>query len=213
MIIPHVDLRSGHGPIRDQQARPTCLAFSLSDLNGFQHKLPGMLSPEYLYREAARLTPGWMPHQGTWLDAALLAIDTPGQPEEANDPYQQDEPALPLVSAAKAPLYSGAYKKLPCAIATLDHALLVAGHSVGLAINLTPEFLTPDPGHAVIAFSPAFLPGSGHAVLVVGKGEHSVNGETHYLIRNSWGPSWGADGHAWLSQRYIDTHALRIFGV
>jgi len=41
----------------------------------------------------------------------------------------------------------------------------------------------------------------GHAVVVVGWG--SYKGEPVILIRNSWGPTWGHNGHAWVRETYL----------
>jgi len=69
----------------------------------------------------------------------------------------------------------------------------------------------------VLAISEAFFFGGGdegvidsaeavdglrfHAVLAVAHGSHT--GESVTLVRNSWGTSWGLNGHAWLTDRYL----------
>jgi C1A family cysteine protease len=40
-----------------------------------------------------------------------------------------------------------------------------------------------------------------HAVVAVGCGR--ARGEDAILIRNSWGASWGLEGHAWLPKSYL----------
>jgi hypothetical protein len=35
-----------------------------------------------------------------------------------------------------------------------------------------------------------------------------VDGTPAILIRNSWGPGWGLEGHAWLTERFL---APRLF--
>jgi C1A family cysteine protease len=39
----------------------------------------------------------------------------------------------------------------------------------------------------------------GHAMLVVGYFEDS----RHFIVRNSWGPSWGHDGHCYVPYHYL----------
>jgi C1A family cysteine protease len=41
-----------------------------------------------------------------------------------------------------------------------------------------------------------------HAVIAVGLGE-TAEGEQCLLVRNSWGPSWGLKGHAWITVPYL----------
>ncbi len=49
-------------------------------------------------------------------------------------------------------------------------------------------------------------PAQRHAVVAVGHG--TVDGTPAILIRNSWGPGWGLEGHAWLTERFL---APRLF--
>ena len=49
-------------------------------------------------------------------------------------------------------------------------------------------------------------PAQRHAVVAVGHG--TVDGIPAILIRNSWGPGWGLEGHAWLTERFL---APRLF--
>ena len=41
-----------------------------------------------------------------------------------------------------------------------------------------------------------------HALVVVGYGEYP-DGESSFLVRNSWGDQWGDNGHAWLTPSFI----------
>jgi hypothetical protein len=211
MIVPTIDLRSKHGAIRDQGKRPTCLAFALSELNRVHAGAPADLSPEYLYMEAARQMAGWRPGEGLNIDSGLQAVGTPGQPEEASCPYQPAEPPLPLAAASSHhPMYGSRLKRLRNDLQIVT-ATITAGSSVGLVVQLTQEFF--DPRDGTVEFSSAVIPWQSHAVVGVGLGNDTATGEAHVLIRNSWGPTWGTDGHAWLPARYVDKHTVCVMGL
>ncbi|OZN68065.1 hypothetical protein CGQ11_00800 [Pseudomonas aeruginosa] len=93
-----------------------------------------------------------------------------------------------------------------------DVAFLIrAGRAVGLGLRITPEFFTPEAG--VIRHSDEVLSQRLHAVVAVGLGHMAGQNTPWFFIRNSWGPTWGLQGHAWISGEYVAMHAACAFGV
>ncbi|WP_313055346.1 C1 family peptidase [Pseudomonas lopnurensis] len=208
MINVEVLLGEFASPARPQGPRPTCLAFALSDLN--RRFSPTDLSPEYFYQTAARLIPGWKPGDGLQFDAAQQA-SLLGQPEEERYPYCEHEPDIPIPELpGDLPMYGRALK-LEYADLTVMASTLRAGRPVGLGLRVTREFYVPDNG--VVSFSDHVVPGMLHAVVAIGLGRHDEDASPWFYVRNSWGPDWGIQGHAWISGAYVAAHAACAFGV
>jgi hypothetical protein len=83
------------------------------------------------------------------------------------------------------------------------------GTPVGIVIGVSKSLYTPQDG--VVDFDPMAIPDLYHALIAVGVGCHKGTGETHVLLRNSWGTQWGSNGHAWMSKPHLDVHLQEGF--
>lgn len=190
---------------RDQGDRGSCVAFSISGIKGSISSYS--LSPEYAYLATAHQSLNWMPNQG--LDVRIaIAATSEGLPEDRYCPYQQSEPAYPLpLLPAGLTLYGPHLRLMPLNLSIVKD-WLNKGQPVGILISLTQSFMSPIDG--MVSFETNVFPGL-HAVVIVGYGVDQAGNE-HYLICNSWGTSWGVDGHAWVPESYINCHASFIYG-
>jgi hypothetical protein len=206
MIETLIDFSADLGAVRDQDARGMCLAFASSDLNQRTNGFHDHLSVEYLAHYAAAAMPGWTPAHGLSFLAVAQALALPGQPLEIVYPYVPSNENQPLTVPPQitASLYTCSVLQngtnAPTVISALQTRRPVC---LGLAIN--DEWFSPRKG--VIQYSTAYT-GDKHAVLAVGLGIDHSAGEHFVLVRNSWGPTWGIHGHAWLPERYLNTHLL-----
>lgn len=201
MIKIVVDLRSSFGPARDQNPRPTCLAFAASDTHAAVR--PGWvpLSTEWAYYHAVKRD-GGQPDDGSTLASMLAVIKSDGQPAELEWPYIQGTPID--ITTWRPP-------GKPSALFFRDHSVcrlefqpildqLDAGVPVLITMTLSNAFFMPDANH-VVDRNEAVDPKLRHAVVAVGYGER--DGAKLILIRNSWGEGWGLKGHAWLAADYL----------
>lgn len=189
--------------------RGTCTAFTISDLHGVVHGA-GELSVEYLCHFAAKHSTDWMPGYGFTVTGALAAAKMPGQPTEASFPYDPDDVDRPLkaVPANLAPLYtSNTRNRYLDTQEVIDK--LRFGTPVGIVIGVSKSLYAPQNG--VIDFDPMAIPDLYHALIAVGLGRHKSTGETHVLLRNSWGTEWGNNGYAWISKPHLDVHLQEGF--
>ena len=195
MIKPQINLSARLGAARDQGQRPTCLVFAGSDLNAAAKNV-GHLSAEFLCYHAARQSGSWHSGLGFQMDHVLSAIRAPGQPLEALYPYQHC-PDTPLIEPkGEFEMYASPTARRQVMTTTEVMKHLTDGEPIGLVVQICQALMTPKDG--IIDFDPFVLPGQYHAVVGVGLGTHSVTGQYHVLLRNSWGTSWGIAGHAWM---------------
>lgn len=164
------------------------------------------LSAEYLFFKGAGYMPGSNVSAGLTFDATKLALMNDGQPAEHEWPYQQSQP-LPWVAPAVGKIWKGDLLFLEdSSPAAAQKASLMQPPFV-LAVKLTSDFFTvPKPSFAIPSHGSGF---GGHAVLVVGLGRDTA-GEMHFLIRNSWGETWGDHGHAWLPVSYLKDKLIGV---
>lgn len=208
MIVQEVLLDEFHSPARPQGGRNTCLVFAISDLN--RQLSNADLSPEYLYRAAAIASTGWRPGNGIFFESAQQAAQL-GQPEEDSFPYCAEEPPSPIPAL---PIGLPLFGKAPEFISKDPTDLVCsirAGKAVGLGLRITQAFL--DAKTDIIDFSERVLPGLLHAVVAVGVGRKQGEVTPWFYVRNSWGPTWGTQGYAWISGEYVVAHAACAFGV
>lgn len=214
-VVSSIDLSANWGPPRSQGNRPTCLAFTASELNRNLSGTDSALSPEYIYRAAARKSATWKAGGGLLMTHLSEALAQHGQPTDLVCPYLAHEPFeeppdLPQLAASEN-LYAATVQLISTAPQDIEDELR-QGKPVGLILKLTDTFLKPTQG--TIEFSHMLLSiNMHHAVVATGLGKHSGTGEPHFRIRNTWGETWGEQGNAWLPHSYVQSHAVTAFKV
>lgn len=214
-IVVTKDLRPVLGQVRDQNLRATCLAFAASAAHGACFSAYKDLSVEYLFACAGAREAGFRPELGLLFSSIHLALSLDGQPDEDQYPYNPTYPeaaTLPPIPKVAGPLYK---KLCPPALGTtadiirlLETGPVILGLEINTAfysVNGQPDVLVdPDPSKYVEV--------GGHAVVAVGHGHDDKDvTSTRVLVRNSWGDAWGASGHAWITNEYLDAR-LQCFG-
>jgi len=204
-IVVEADIRCAWTGVRDQGARPTCLACAASDAHAHAHGLTHPLSAEYLFYTGFKRAPHLNAAGGLTLDAADEALRNDGQPNELEWPYQTKTPD-PWTPPPLTTLWYGGLD--PCAgnAAGVVDALR-AGVCVILGLRLVPGFNRVQNSPFIIDTTGA--PVGGHGVLGVGLGRSLKGGAIDLvLIRNSWGFRWGFGGHAWLPLNYLNNELI-----
>jgi hypothetical protein len=134
----------------------------------------------------------------------LHGVYADGQISEADWPYL---PALPANLALWQPsnLAAPRYFQANASIYPSWSSALQQINKVTptlITMRLSDSFYTPSPDGIVDQIgSENGDPVRRHAVVGVGTGVYK--GYDVILVRNSWGTSWGLDGHAWLTEPFL----------
>jgi hypothetical protein len=194
------------GPARDQDPRPTCMAFAASDAHAGARPGWEQLSPEWAYyhalqRDGARL------HEGVRMGTMLETLRSDGQPPEDRWPYVAA--LFDDHSSWRPPEDAGAVFRRDSrpAGATVDAivAELDQDHPVIFTMSISPAFYRPG-AYGVISSDETLMPHRVHALVAVGHG--SLAGDRLILVRNSWGVEWGDAGHGWVDAAYVAPRLL-----
>lgn len=200
------DLRAEFGPARDQDPRPTCMAFAGSDAHAGARPAWEPLSVEWAYYHALKRD-GAQPHDGLSLSTMLATLRGDGQPLEGVWPYI-DTLFTDLASyappASTEPLFrrdsTSTRASVEKIVAELDQ-----NRPVLFTMSVSRSFFHAGPEGIVDAQEP-LEPKRVHALVAVGHGLQGL--DRFILIRNSWGEGWALDGHAWLDFSYLEPRLL-----
>lgn len=142
---------------------------------------------------------------GTFLRMTFESIKRLGVCPEETWPYVESKVNLrpPLNAYREANDYkvSAFYRIDATGSARVDaiEAALLADHPVAFGTKLGAEF-EQYAGANDAAFDPPSAPTGRHAMLLCGVRRRG--GKREFMVRNSWGASWGRSGYAWIREPY-----------
>lgn len=221
LLLAPVDLRHLLAPgLRAQGPRPLCLPFSVSAAHEAARAAAApaeVLAVEPLWQYCVHV--GAASHDGTTLHAVVAAAGAAGQTLETAWPYNSTlgagtEP--PPATATVGSFRTAELFDVPLAHDGLEEHLedaLAVGMPVVVVLEITAEFENPS-ADGEIDVPPLTAPVSDyHAVTAVGAETNAVGTVRRLLIRNSWGPGWGAGGYGWLPYDYLVAFAVQAAAV
>ena len=200
------DLRAQFGQVRDQDPRPTCMAFAGSDAHAGARPGWEPLSVEWAYYYALQRD-GTQPHEGVSLSTMIETLRGDGQPIESAWPYIASlftDFSTYAPPSCSAPIYR---RDSTPTLATVDDVVgqLDQDKPVLFTMSLSRSFFSAARDGIVSANEP-LEPKRVHALIAVGHGLHGT--ERFILVRNSWGEAWAMGGYAWLDAAYLKPRLL-----
>lgn len=181
------DIRHQFGPARDQGARPTCLAFAVSDAHAALREPWAALSCEFAFYHAQRRA-GRPPTAAARLPEMLATLKDDGQPVESDWPYLVSLPSDPSAYGppANVVVFRRNGESRPVHFDEII-GLLDAGSPSVVLMMLSDAFYMPDAlGVVRAAAGEQPDPARRHAVIAVGYG--IVDGARAILIRKAGAP-------------------------
>ena len=211
--LPHsVDLRPNCPPVYDQRPLQSCTANAAAAIE-FERMRRGLkpgFTPSrlFIYYNERKLLGTENQDAGAPLREAIKVLAKHGDCPEPHWPY---DPAKVNVTPP-APCYSQAlkYKDLVYERLPQDLAAMRACLASGSPFVLTFAIYSGAETEAAQRSNTFPLPKAdekllgNHAVMAVGY-DHA---HERFLMRNSWGPSWGMQGHFWLPYAYAQDPKL-----
>lgn len=227
-----VDLRTQglDGPVKDQQQVGVCWAFALSTImeNGVRRQGRGdVVAPLHLVATDA-FDDLW--RKGGTDGPMTLEASWPYDPPKACKLKSLPEPWCEDAYHVK----QGSWREDPVLVGEVDRAnrsgivavtkvekltplsfdavaeVLAGGQSAYLGFKIDDAAWKRPQGGIVADY--AVGNGGGHAVVAVGYRTDGPRGR-EILIHNSWGPSWGDRGYAWVSENTLRQHGIDGFVV
>jgi len=101
--------------------------------------------------------------------------------------------------------------RIPCEVEAMKQCL-AEGYPIIFGLKLTQRFFCPPPSGMIPTPDPDDPKSAAHglhAMLIVG---YNARQEV-FIVRNSWGTSWGVDGYAYLRYDYIANEEFNFLGM
>jgi hypothetical protein len=204
---PAADLRDLCMDIRDQGQEGACSGFATAAFREVSHRartgtaLPEHLSPAYLYART-RIEDGTFPNDsGASIAEELTALQNYGDCPESAMPYTADPTAAPTPAddVAALPYRFPDPVQVDFSQPADIKAALAAQEAVIIGFTVYESFENPDAnGLLTLPNTSTEEQLGGHAVLVVGYDDV----KQYWIVRNSWGPTWGAAGYCMMPYGY-----------
>jgi len=207
-LVPYIDLRLKFPPIYTQGNISSCTANALCSIIGFEHL--GLLGSRlFLYYNERVLGNNVKLDNGAYLSDGIISLQRNGICSETDWPYTNNFATKPTTTC-----YKNALKYRALSVYNLSNKIdemkqyLINNDPFVVGIAIYSSFETTNVKNTGYVPMPNInteqLLG-GHAVVCVGYNDNlSQNGITGYwIMRNSWGTSWGDKGYFYLPYNYL----------
>jgi hypothetical protein len=227
-LPPSVNHIALMGPIRDQSARGTCVAFADTAVHELHRRSLGKiedLSEQFLYHETKKIDGNG--GCGTWQIKAVQVLQALGECSEDLWSYNGQPPCNNNgVEPPNARADAANRKCQPVILGPKDvqsaKTLLAAGNAVGFSIPVYDSWyrspVVARTGRLTMRINNEPSAG-GHAMCFVGYADDPTQpGGGYFILRNSWGPQWASAstygaGYGTIPYAYISNDGWELVSV
>jgi len=215
-----IDLRGLCSPVEDQGHVGSCAANAVVGALEYHQRLSGQsvtdLSRLYVYYNARKIGGTTQTDSGTFIHHVMASVLAFGACPERMWPYQQAMwPTEPIKACYQGAEQFGAISYARTGVGLGSKAAVANGLPVVFGTSLPHDMLmieARDTGQIASPRGGWPEPSGGHAMLIVGYDD----ARGAWLVRNSWGPFWGDQGHLWIAydvmERYSHPSAFWTIG-
>lgn len=203
------DLRSGLPPVYDQGQLGSCTANAIAAHLDFDRHKQGeaFITPSrlFIYYNERKDQGTTKSDAGSTIRESVKAVVKYGACQESLWPYIvskfASKPTKPDYTAALK--YEGLTYQSIARDANTMQACLASGLPFVIGFTVYESFESAAVAKNGIVPLPAASESvlGGHAVLVCGY--TTINGQSYWIVRNSWGASWGDKGYFYMPQSYL----------
>ena len=197
-----IDLRLNMPPIDDQLSLGACSADAI--VAAIEYKRPGFLGSRlFVYYNERLLTRTVAIDSGSSIETGMKAVSTYGVCEESLYPYRVDHfTDVPSTEAYANGLLHRVltYSQLNLDMNAMKNCLAGGTPFIASIVIYSSFQRTGDAGGTIIPMPTSTQENyGGHAVLICGYNDSLQS----WILRNSWGTSWGAKGYCYLPYVYL----------
>jgi len=207
-IPSKMDLSGKCPPVYDQGQLGSCTANAIAGAIEFDQKKKFVPSRLFIYYNERVMEGTVDSDSGAQIRDGIKSVGTQGAPPERLWPYDiskfKDPPSDAAVSAAKADLVV-LYQRLIQDLDTM-RGCIASGYPFVFGFTVYQSFESAAVAKSGVLDMPKFTEKriGGHAVMAVGYDDSKRT----FLIRNSWGASWGKKGYFTIPYAYLTSSKL-----
>jgi len=207
-IPSRMDLSEKCPPVYDQGQLGSCTANAIAAAIEFDQKKRFVPSRLFIYYNERVMEGTVNSDSGAQIRDGIKSVATQGAPPERVWPYDiskfKDAPSDAAVSAAKADLVV-LYQRLIQDLDTM-RGCIASGYPFVFGFTVYQSFESAAVAKSGTLEMPKFSEKriGGHAVMAVGYDDSKRT----FLVRNSWGPSWGKKGYFTIPYAYLSSAKL-----